>query len=267
VLFGVSMDVKEGEIVALLGTNGAGKSTLLKAISGVVEGDRGAVILDGRDVTHAPPNEIAALGISQMPGGQGVFGSLTVLENLQLAGWTRRGDPAGRDAAIEEVLEMFPVLRDRVQRDAADLSGGQQQMLALGMAFVAKPRVLLIDELSLGLAPVVVGQLLPIVERVAQEGTAVILVEQSVNVALTVAQRAYFMERGTIRFSGATADLLERKDLLRSVFLSGAAEGDGATTPATAAPVHEEGTTPVLQVTEITVRSVATVPSTAPPST
>ena len=252
VLFGVSMDVKEGEIVALLGTNGAGKSTLLKAISGVVEGDRGAVILDGRDVTHAPPNEIAALGISQMPGGQGVFGSLTVLENLQLAGWTRRGDPAGRDAAIEEVLEMFPVLRDRVPRDAADLSGGQQQMLALGMAFVAKPRVLLIDELSLGLAPVVVGQLLPIVERVAQEGTAVILVEQSVNVALTVAQRAYFMERGTIRFSGATADLLERKDLLRSVFLSGAAEGDGATTPATAAPVHEEGTTPVLQVTEIT---------------
>jgi len=252
VLFGVSMDVKEGEIVALLGTNGAGKSTLLKAISGVVEGDRGAVILDGRDVTHAPPNEIAAMGISQMPGGQGVFGGLTVLENLQLAGWTRRGDPAGRDAAIEEVLAMFPVLRDRVQRDAGDLSGGQQQMLALGMAFVAKPRVLLIDELSLGLAPVVVGQLLPIVQRVAQEGTAVILVEQSVNVALAVAQRAYFMERGTIRFSGATADLLERKDLLRSVFLSGVAEGDSSTVPAAAAPEHAEGAVPVLQVTEIT---------------
>ena len=223
VLFGVNFDVKEGEIVALLGTNGAGKSTLLKAISGVVEGDRGAVILDGRDVTHAPPNEIAALGISQMPGGQGVFGGLTVQENLQLAGWTRRNDPAERDAAIEEVLQLFPILRDKLHRDAGDMSGGQQQMLALGMAFVAKPRVLLIDELSLGLAPVIVGQLLPLVQRVAAEGTAVILVEQSVNVALSIAERAYFMERGTIRFSGPTAELLDRKDLLRSVFLSDAA--------------------------------------------
>jgi branched-chain amino acid transport system ATP-binding protein len=224
VLFDVNIDVKEGEIVALLGTNGAGKSTLLKSISGVVEADRGAVVLDGRDITHAPPNEIAVLGVSQMPGGQGVFGALTVHENLTLAGWTRRHDAEARDAAIDEVLEMFPILRDRLHRPAADLSGGQQQMLALGMAFVVKPRVLLIDELSLGLAPVVVGQLLPLVQRVAAEGTAVILVEQSVNVALDVAERAYFMERGRIRFSGPTAELLERKDLLRSVFLSGAAE-------------------------------------------
>ena len=209
VLFGVEIDIKEGEIVALLGTNGAGKSTLLKSISGVVEADRGAVVLDGRDITHAPPNEIAALGISQMPGGQGVFGSLTVDENLRLAGWVRRrhGDV---DAAIEEVLTIFPVLRQRLAASAADLSGGQQQMLALGMAFVAKPRVLLIDELSLGLAPVVVGQLLPLVRRLADDGMAVILVEQSVNVALTLAERAYFMERGTIRFSGPTAELLKR---------------------------------------------------------
>ncbi|MDP2292993.1 MAG: MFS transporter, partial [Actinomycetota bacterium] len=249
VLFGVTMDVKEGEIVALLGTNGAGKSTLLKAISGVVEADRGAVILDGRDVTHAPPNEIAAIGISQMPGGQGVFGALTVHENLQLAGWTRRHEPEARDSAIEEVLEMFPVLRDRLHRDAADLSGGQQQMLALGMAFVAKPRVLLIDELSLGLAPVVVGQLLPIVQRVAAEGTAVILVEQSVNVALTVAERAYFMERGAIRFSGLTSELLERKDLLRSVFLSGASTGDAT---AVADRAVDPDAAPVLRVTDIT---------------
>ena len=225
VLFGVDLDVKEGEIVALLGTNGAGKSTLLKAISGVVEADRGAVVLDGRDITHAPPNEIAALGISQMPGGQGVFGGLTVMENLQLAGWTRRRDPGGRDASIAEVLEMFPVLRDRLHTSAADLSGGQQQMVALGMAFIAQPRVLLIDELSLGLAPVVVGQLLPLVQRVAAQGTAVVLVEQSVNVALTIAERAYFMERGAVRFSGPTAELLERDDLLRSVFLSDASNG------------------------------------------
>ncbi|MEN9645341.1 MAG: hypothetical protein RL238_2010 [Actinomycetota bacterium] len=247
VLFGVDIDVKEGEIVALLGTNGAGKSTLLKSISGVVEADRGAVVLDGRDITHAPPEEIATFGISQMPGGQGVFGSLTVAENLQLAGWTRRSDPDGVAAATEEVLELFPVLRERLDRSAADLSGGQQQMLALGMAFVAKPRVLLIDELSLGLAPVVVGQLLPLVQRVAAQGTAVILVEQSVNVALTVAERAYFMERGTIRFSGPTAELLERKDLLRSVFLSGAAEPGTAT----AAPAPEPTGEPLLRVVEL----------------
>ena len=255
VLFGVNFDVKEGEIVALLGTNGAGKSTLLKSISGVVEADRGAVILDGRDVTHAPPNEIAALGISQMPGGQGVFGGLTVNENLQLAGWTRRHDPKGRAEAIEEVLEIFPLLRERLHRDAGDLSGGQQQMLALGMAFVAKPRVLLIDELSLGLAPVIVGQLLPIVQRVADQGTAVILVEQSVNVALTVAERAYFMERGTIRFSGPTSELMDRKDLLRSVFLSGAAvpEKPGAAVTVASVRVDDVGAAPLLEVTEISV--------------
>ncbi len=249
VLFGVDLDVKEGEIVALLGTNGAGKSTLLKSISGVVEADRGAVVLDGRDITHAPPNEIASLGISQMPGGQGVFGALTVDENLQMAGWTRRHESAACAADVEEVLGWFPVLRERLHRPAADLSGGQQQMLALGMAFVAKPRVLLIDELSLGLAPVVVGQLLPIVQRVAASGTAVVLVEQSVNVALTVAERAYFMERGTIRFSGPTSELLDRKDLLRSVFLSGAAEPSHV-----ASPVVDDDAPPVLQVFEV-VRS------------
>lgn len=226
VLFDVDLDVKEGEIVALLGTNGAGKSTLLKAISGVVEADRGAVVLDGRDITHAPPDEIAALGVSQMPGGQGVFGGLTVSENLDLAGWTRRRDAEGVAAARAEVLELFPVLGQRLDTPAADLSGGQQQMVALGMALIARPQVLLIDELSLGLAPVVVGQLLPVVRRLAEDGVAVILVEQSVNVALTVAHRAYFMERGRIRFSGPTAELLDRTDLLRSVFLSDASTGD-----------------------------------------
>ena len=222
VLFGVDMDVREGQIVALLGTNGAGKSTLLKAISGVVEADRGAIVLDGRDITHAPPDEIATLGIAQVPGGAGVFGSLTVRENLELAGWTRRRDRDGVARAIADVEALFPMLAARRDGAAADLSGGQQQMLALGMAFVARPRVLLIDELSLGLAPVVVGQLLPIVQRLAADGVAVVLVEQSVNVALTVADRAYFLERGQIRFSGPTADLLARPDLLRSVFLSGA---------------------------------------------
>ena len=228
ILFDVSIDVKEGEIVALLGTNGAGKSTLLKAISGIVEADRGAIVLDGRDITHAPPNEIAVLGVSQMPGGQGVFGSLTIRENLQLAGWTQRRKPDEVKASTEAVLEMFPILRTKMDSAAADMSGGQQQMLALGMAFIAKPRVLLIDELSLGLAPVIVGQMLPIIERLAAEGVAIIMVEQSVNVALTVAQRAYFLERGAVQFSGPTAELLERPDLLRSVFLSNASVGAAA---------------------------------------
>ena len=223
VLQGIDLEMEEGEIVALLGTNGAGKSTLLRTISGTVEADRGAVIFDGRDITHAPPNEIAALGVVQMPGGQGVFGSLTVRENLELAGWTQRRDAAGVAAARAEVLAMFPILNERLDESAVNLSGGQQQMLALAMSFIMKPRILLIDELSLGLAPVIVGQMLPVIERLSKEGVTVVLVEQSVNVALTVAQRAYFLERGEIRFSGPTAELLSRPDILRSVFLSGAA--------------------------------------------
>lgn len=248
VLFDINIDVKEGEIVALLGTNGAGKSTLLKAIGGVVEADRGAVILDGRDITHAPPEEIAYLGISQMPGGHGVFGALTVAENLTLAGWTRWRDAASVTASTDDVMQMFPILRERKNESAANLSGGQQQMLALAMALIARPRVLLIDELSLGLAPVIVGELLPVVRRLAAEGTAVILVEQSVNVALTVAERAYFMERGRIRFSGPTSELLERPDLLRSVFLSPASVGEA--TEAGAVESAGEPTT-VLRVSDV----------------
>jgi ABC-type branched-subunit amino acid transport system ATPase component/sugar phosphate permease len=252
VLHNIDLQLDDGEIVALLGTNGAGKSTLLKSISGIVEADRGAIVLDGRDITHAPPNEIAALGIVQMPGGQGVFGSLTVHENLELAGWTNRRDSAGVRTATDQVLEMFPVLRDRLDSPAANLSGGQQQMLALAMSFIMRPRVLLIDELSLGLAPVIVGQLLPIVRRMADDGVTVVLVEQSVNVALTVAERAYFMERGEIRFDGPTAELLERPDLLRSVFLSAAhAEDSNEANPDTETTSSPTDDKPVLQVTGI----------------
>jgi branched-chain amino acid transport system ATP-binding protein len=264
VLHGIDLRLDEGEVVALLGTNGAGKSTLLKSISGIVEADRGAIVLDGRDITHAPPNEIAALGIVQMPGGQGVFGSLTVKENLDLAGWTNRRDAAGVEAAIAEVLDMFPVLAARIDTPAANLSGGQQQMLALAMSFVMRPRVLLIDELSLGLAPVVVGQLLPIIRRMAADGVTVVLVEQSVNVALTVAERAYFMERGTIMFDGPTQELLDRPDLLRSVFLSAANNSsNGADVPdpvdavdrvdAIDRAIVDRSATPVLSVSELAV--------------
>jgi ABC-type branched-subunit amino acid transport system ATPase component len=162
VLFGVDLEVVEGEIVALLGTNGAAKSTLLQAICGVVEADKGAVVFDGRDITHTPPEEIARLGVTLMPGGQGVFPSLTVQENLRMAGWLHRE----RSEGVDQVLDRFPVLAQRLDEPAANLSGGQQQMLALGMAFVARPRLLLIDELSLGLAPAVVEQLLPMLRTI-----------------------------------------------------------------------------------------------------
>ena len=235
VLFGVDLDVDQGEVIALLGTNGAGKSTLLKAIAGVAIADRGAVVFDGRDITHAPPEEIAPRGIALVPGGQGVFPGLSVGENLRAAGWMLRRQDSVRAARVEEALTLFPILRQRLEDPAADLSGGQQQMLALAMAFLAEPKLLMIDELSLGLAPVVVEQLLGVVRGLRDRGTTVILVEQSVNVALTVADTAYFMEKGEIRFHGPTAELLERPDVLRSVFLQGAAAGmatNGAVMPA-----------------------------------
>jgi branched-chain amino acid transport system ATP-binding protein len=160
-----------------------------------------------------------------MPGGQGVFPTLTVGEHLRLAGWLHRRDRKVVNESIEHVLDLFPVLRGRLDEPAGNLSGGQQQMLALGMAFIEKPRLLMIDELSLGLAPAIVEQLLPIVRDIAEQGTTIILVEQSVNLALTIAQTAYFMEKGEIRFHGPTSELLERPDVLRSVFLEGAQAG------------------------------------------
>jgi branched-chain amino acid transport system ATP-binding protein len=227
VLFGVDLEVRSGEIVALLGTNGAGKSTLLKAISGVVDPIGGAMFFDGRDITHADAVQTARMGIVQVPGGKAVFPTLTVAEHLRAAGWLYRDDPEYLKTANEEVLDLFPRLRERIDQMAGNLSGGEQQMLALGMAFIAKPKLLMIDELSLGLAPTIVEQLLVIVRRIRDNGTAIVLVEQSLNVALTVAERAFFMEKGEVRFSGPAAELLERDDIVRSVFLEGAAAQSG----------------------------------------
>lgn len=222
VLFGVDFDVADGEIVALLGTNGAGKSTLLKAIAGLVDPSGGAVVFDGRDITHSSAQFSVARGVVLMPGGKSVFPTLTVAENLRAAGWLLRAQTSELGAGIEDVLDRFPRLRERLDQPAGNLSGGEQQMLGLGMAFLAKPRLLMIDELSLGLAPTIVEQLLEIVRAIHQRGTTIILVEQSVNVALAVAGRAVFMEKGEVRFEGPTAELLERPDVLRSVFLEGA---------------------------------------------
>ena len=274
VLFDINIEVDEGEIVALLGTNGAGKSTLLRAISGVTEANFGAVIFDGRDITHAPPNEIAEFGIAQVPGGAGIFGSMSVRENLRAAGWMIRKDHHKYQERVAEVLETFPILAERIDEPAADLSGGQQQMLALGMALLSQPKLLLIDELSLGLAPAVVSQLCSLVRRIAAAGTTVILVEQSLNVALSMASTAYFMERGRIRFSGPAQELANRPDLLRAVFLaqkdspagqqdSAAGQQDSATPAVSIEAASSEGaaqvvptatTSPVLQLVGVTRR-------------
>ena len=173
------------------------------------------------------PHLIARKGVIQVPGGRGVFPSLSVAENLKVALWIHRRDHEYAKTATDDTLDLFPALRSRLNDPAAQLSGGQQQMLALAMAFLAKPKLLMIDELSLGLAPLVVEQLLDVVKKFREQGITVILVEQSVNVALTTADKAFFMEKGAIRFHGLTAELLERPDLLRSIFLEGAAVATG----------------------------------------
>ncbi len=222
VLFGLDFDVEEGQIIALLGTNGAGKSTLLRAISGTQEASAGAIVFDGRDITHMPPHETAGRGVIHMPGGRGIFPGLSVRENIVLGNWMNADDsPEEQQARIDEVFALFPILRERADEAAASLSGGEQQMLSLAQAFLAKPRLLMIDELSLGLSPAVVGQLLEIVRAIHARGTTIIVVEQSVNVALTLAEKAIFMEKGEIKFFGNTADLLARPDILRAVYVKG----------------------------------------------
>ena len=227
ILFGVDFKVAKGEIVALLGTNGAGKSTLLKGICGLVRPTKGRVRFAGEDITKLPADATAKRGISLMPGGKGVFPTLSVSENLRLASWLIRDEPDRIEMAREEVLDLFPVLAQRHNQMAGNLSGGEQQMLALGSALMTRPELVMIDELSLGLAPTIVGQLLEVVEEVHRRGSTIVIVEQSVNVALNLAERAVFMEKGEVRFEGPTRDLLDRPDILRSVFISGAGAHDG----------------------------------------
>lgn len=236
VLFGVDFEVREGEIVALLGTNGAGKSTLLRTIAGALHPAAGAVFFEGRNVTFHEPHETAAAGIAVVPGGRGVFPSLTVRENLELAAWLYRRDPGHVRRAVDEVVRVFPVLAERWELRAGDLSGGEQQMVTLSQAFIARPKLLLIDELSVGLAPILVAQLLDAVEAIRGRGTTIVLVEQSVNLALTVAGTAYFMEKGEIRFTGRAEELAGRTDLIRSVFLEGAGREGGTVAGAPPAP-------------------------------
>ena len=221
VLFDVDLEVRRGEVVALLGTNGAGKSTLLRAISGLGMPDRGAVRFEGRTITYAEPVQRVGLGIVQVPGGRAIFPGLTVEENLLLGAssfiWDR---PLVRER-LDRVFSLFPIVEQRLEQSAGSLSGGEQQMLALARGMLLEPKLLLIDELSLGLAPVVVQQLLETVQRLKDEGVSMVIVEQSINVALALADRAVFMEKGRVRFEGKAADLAQRDDLVRAVFLGG----------------------------------------------
>ena len=225
ILFDVDFTVDDGEMVALLGTNGAGKSTLLRVISGLGLPSSGTIRVAGQDVTYAEPGDRVRQGICQIPGGKAVFGPLSVVENLRLYGYALGRDKKTVDRGIEESFTTFPRLAERRNASASTMSGGEQQMLALSKALILQPRLLLIDELSLGLAPKVVGELLTLVRSINDKGTSVVLVEQSVNVALSLAEHAYFMEKGQVRFDGRTQDLLARPDILRSVFLSGVAAG------------------------------------------
>ena len=229
VLFGVDLHVEQGEILALLGTNGAGKSTVLSAICGLVAPGSGRILMNDRDITGVTPQGALAEGIVLVPGGKAVFPTLTVAEHLRLAGWIHeKTDPTHVAAATERGLAIFPVLRERMEQKAGNLSGGEQQMLALAQSLIAKPKLLMIDELSLGLAPVVVAALLDIVREIHAAGTTIVLVEQSVNVAASLAHRAVFLEKGTVRFSGPIDELMQRGDVLRAVFL-GAGEAVAST--------------------------------------
>jgi ABC-type branched-subunit amino acid transport system ATPase component/predicted MFS family arabinose efflux permease len=218
VLFDVNLEVFRGETLALLGTNGAGKSTILRVISGLSVPERGVIRLNGRNVTYVTPEARARLGIMQLPGGKGVFPNLTTEQNLGVSARLTPREAQQTRADLERIYDLFPQLAERRKQMASNMSGGEQQMLALARVLLHQPEVLLIDELSLGLAPLVVERLLVVIDRLKAEGQTIVLVEQSLNVALSVADRAIFLEKGEVRFEGSAQELAARDDLARAVF-------------------------------------------------
>jgi len=219
VLFDVSFTVERGEILGLLGTNGAGKSTVLRVLAGLESPSRGTVTFDGRDVTGMPAEKRCTAGVALVMGGKAVFPDLTVRENLELAGFTVQ--PRLLGDRISRELERFPQLQHRIDNKAGSLSGGEQQQLALSKALILDPTLLCIDELSLGLSPVIVSELFEVIRGINEGGTTCILVEQSLNIAAQLCGRAVFLEKGAVKFEGRASDLLERGDLARAVFLGG----------------------------------------------
>lgn len=215
----VSLSVKQGEIVTLIGANGAGKSSTLGTISGLVKPSGGTVTLNGSDLKKVPSQNRVGMGISQVPEGRRIFPRMTVLENLELGAFLRK-DKAGIKEDMEHVYQRFPILGDRKRQMAGTLSGGEQQMLAMGRALMSRPSLLLLDEPSMGLAPLLVMEIFKIIKDINETGTTILLVEQNANMALSIADRAYVMETGNIVLSGSAAELLA-SDEVKKAYLGG----------------------------------------------
>jgi branched-chain amino acid transport system ATP-binding protein len=216
-LRGISIGVEEGEIVTLIGGNGAGKSTTLNTISGITPARSGQVMLAGQDITSLPPHEIVELGITQAPEGRRVFARLTVRDNLDLGAYTRR-DRDGMENSLRQVYDIFPRLEERATQPGGTLSGGEQQMLAIGRALMAQPRVLLLDEPSMGLAPILVQEIFDVVKRLNEAGTTILLVEQNAQAALSICDRGYVLQTGEIVLSGTGTELL-KNEMVRKAYL------------------------------------------------
>ncbi|MBE3580380.1 MAG: ABC transporter ATP-binding protein [Thermoanaerobacteraceae bacterium] len=218
-LKGVTLEVKEGEIVTLLGANGAGKSTTLKAISALIQPRSGEILFEGRPLHRLSPQEVVKMGISHVPEGRRIFANLTVLENLELGAYLRR-ERREVVSALEEVWRHFPRLKERQKQLAGTLSGGEQQMLAIGRALMMRPRLLLLDEPSMGLAPLLVKEIFSIIQEINRSGTTILLVEQNVHTALQVAHRGYVLETGRIVLSGP-AEELSGSEEVKKAYLGG----------------------------------------------
>ncbi len=214
-LKGISLTVNEGEIVTLIGANGAGKTTTLRTISGLIKPSSGQVLLDGKDITNAPASDKVELGISQVPEGRRIFPEMTVFENLELGAFLRK-DKAEIKKDIEQVYELFPILKDRKKQTAGTLSGGEQQMLAMGRALMSRPRILLLDEPSMGLAPLLVREIFNIITDINKSGTTILLVEQNASMALSIADRAYVLENGSIVMSGSGKELAKSSEIQKA---------------------------------------------------
>lgn len=220
-LKGISLEINSGEIVTLIGSNGAGKSTLLRALSGIVKASEGKIIYDS--IAHGkvaiqkiPSHEIVKRGIAQVPEGRQIFANLTVKENLELGSYSRHDVEDSLTDELEEVFELFPRLKERLKQNAGTLSGGEQQMLAIGRALMAKPHLLLLDEPSLGIAPTLVQQIFGTLRKINQKGVSILLVEQDAYLALETAQRAYVLETGKITLSGNAKDLLNNPEIKKA---------------------------------------------------
>lgn len=204
----ISFDVNQGEVVALIGANGAGKTTTLHTVTGLLSAESGTISLDGKDITKTPAHKIVSMGMAHVPEGRRVFASLSVYDNLKMGAYTRK-DKKEIQSSLEMVFSAFPRLEERRNQIAGTLSGGEQQMLAMGRALMSKPRILLMDEPSMGLSPLYVNEIFTIIEKIQSEGTTVLLVEQNAKKALSIADRAYVLETGRIIMEGKASDLLE----------------------------------------------------------